>query len=70
MTETYYITRWKGQDPKDEWHTSSMGRKLTEAQAREQLTNDIGYFYRDIEIQVVRVTEEVMEIHHGSQPRP
>jgi hypothetical protein len=65
---TYYLVRWK--HPDGRWITSTMGDRVDLAYAKEQLKRDIDYFYTDIEIELVAITEEVVSTHKGSQPRP
>jgi len=72
MSETtqqpiYYITRW--QDTKTgAWHISTMEGKPTLAEAQEQLKKDVAYFYDYINIQLVRIEENVVSEHKGSRP--
>lgn len=66
---TYYCIRWKGKADRD-WHYSlSHNSRSSLEEMRKWLPNDIGYFYNDITIEVIKVTEEVIETHQGSQSR-
>jgi hypothetical protein len=69
MQQGYYIIRWKGPHDKD-WHISwSHDSKMNITAARKRLADDIGYFYDDIEIQLVRVAEKVVSVRKGSNPK-
>lgn len=64
----YYIVEW--QHSEKGWMKSTLGPKPTKEEAEEQLKRDIGYFYNNIEIRLVKVTEEVVKTVKGSQERP
>lgn len=67
--EKHHIVQWRPPGGGD-WIRSTLEDRPTEEQARRQLASDVGYFYSDIEVRLVRVTEEVVEEHHGSNERP
>lgn len=66
MTE-HYIVRWRGK-PEGKWNIS-WPNNMTREEAEEMLAKDIAYFYDDIEIQLVKVMEEVVSSHSGSHRR-
>lgn len=63
----HWIVRWH--HPDGRWLVTTLGAKPTEADARAQLRDDIGYFYDDIEIHLIEVTETVVETVWGSNKR-
>lgn len=66
---TYYVIRWKGKADED-WHYSlSHSSRSSLKEMRRWLPKDLGYFYDDITIEVIEVTERVMETYQGSQTR-
>lgn len=64
----YYITRWK--HPEKGWINSCYSRTPTKEEAEKQLEADKNYFYNDIEINLVRVTEEIITVANGRNERP
>lgn len=64
---SHFIVRWK--HPNQGWITSTMPDRPTKEGATEQLARDVVYFYNDIEIQLVEVTETVIETRRGSSER-
>jgi hypothetical protein len=64
-TRMYYRTRWK--HPQRGWIESTAEEEATEAQAQQQLNRDIDYFFDDIEIEMVRISETVIKRLRGSR---
>lgn len=63
----YYITRWK--HPEKGWINSCYSQTPTKEEAEKQLEADKNYFYNDIEINLVRVTEEIITVVNGRNER-
>jgi hypothetical protein len=63
----HYITRWK--HPEKGWLTSTMPKRPTLEQAQKQFDHDRDYFYDDIEIQLVKVSEEIITTGKGLSKR-
>ena len=66
MCEKHYITRWRA--PNNPYRGTSERSSTMEA-AEKQLKDDIDYFYDNIEIQLVEVTEKVIKTAKGSHPK-
>lgn len=64
----YYHVQWFNKE-KNKWMNSTVPAQPTLMQAREQLQDDIRYFYDDIQIRLVRVEETTIEEHKGSNKR-
>lgn len=64
---SYFLTRWKHKEKG--WLTSTMENKPTKEQAEKQLKQDVNYFYDDIQIELVEVTERVIQTVRGSNQR-
>ena len=62
----YYIVRWK--HPEKGWITSTFN-KASKEQAEAQMERDVNYFYSDIPVQLVKVTERVITEMRGLQDR-
>lgn len=66
---SHFIVRWKAKS-EDVWHNSASWRgPMTREQAEEVLARDKAYFYSDVEIELVEVTEAVVIKTNGSQNR-
>lgn len=63
---TYYKVKWR--EPQTGRWIESWG-PLNEVEARKYLAKDIDYFYSDIQIQLVKINEEVIETHQGTSKR-
>lgn len=64
---TYFKTVWHDHSGNTHgWSTKLM----TRAEAEKQLQEDKAYFYNDIRIELVEVTETVIETTHGNNQRP
>lgn len=68
MQKIYYIVRWYD-NQKKVWYKSTMQDYPTAEQAEEQLKADRAYFYNDIQIELVEVTERVMQVVPGNNKR-
>lgn len=69
MPTEYYTVRWK--DPRDGvWHDSCLNSENTLARAEEQLKRDKAYFYSDIQIVLVKISEVVEQTVYGVNQRP
>jgi hypothetical protein len=67
MSEEYYVSRWK--HPDKGWLKSTMQKQPTLEQAQRQYDQDRNYFYDDVEIQLVKVTEEIVATGAGLSRR-
>lgn len=69
ITNTYFIVRWL--NPRNgKLQTSTMQDRPTREEAEEQFQRDVGYFYDDVGIEFVEVTETVTKTGRGTHPRP
>jgi hypothetical protein len=68
-TKIYYYTRWKAAKSENWYKSTTFSDEPTYEQAKEQLQNDMTYFYDDVVIELVKVTETVEVTTKGTQKR-
>lgn len=63
----YYRVRWRKKES-EKW-VYSWQHHMNEEEARKCLRDDVTYFYDDIEIQLIKCHDEIVETRKGSHKR-